>query len=42
MEFKKRSRECWVYEKEWWHFNWKNWKTYPLHIEIFEELDMLG
>ena len=31
-----------VYEPEWWHFNWKNWKTYPLHIEIFEELDMLG
>ena len=30
-----------VYGPEWWHFNWGNWKDYPLHTETFEGLDEL-
>ena len=27
-----------VYEAEWWHFDYKNWKNYPILNQSFEEL----
>ena len=27
-----------VYEEEWWHFDYKDWKKYPILNETFEEL----
>ena len=28
-----------VYEFEWWHFDFQDWKRYPIHNLTFEELD---
>jgi CubicO group peptidase (beta-lactamase class C family)/D-alanyl-D-alanine dipeptidase len=30
-----------VYEAEWWHFDFKDWKKYPISNLSFEELDKL-
>ena len=27
-----------VYDEEWWHFDYKDWKKYPIGIKTFEEL----
>jgi len=27
-----------VYEEEWWHFDYKDWKKYPILNKTFEEL----
>ena len=27
-----------VYEAEWWHFDWKDWRTYPIGNQGFDEL----
>ena len=27
-----------VYEEEWWHFDYKDWKKYPILNKAFEEL----
>ncbi len=27
-----------VYEAEWWHFDFKNWKHYPIGNEVFENI----
>jgi len=31
-----------VYESEWWHFDYKDWKEYPLLNVAFEKLDSMG
>jgi D-alanyl-D-alanine dipeptidase len=28
-----------VYEEEWWHFDFKEWKKYPIINETFEQLE---
>ena len=28
-----------VYEAEWWHFDYKDWRKYPLGNQTFEELE---
>jgi D-alanyl-D-alanine dipeptidase len=28
-----------VYESEWWHFDYKDWKEYPIWNVPFEKLD---
>jgi D-alanyl-D-alanine dipeptidase len=28
-----------VYEAEWWHFDYKDWKKYPTSNASFEEVD---
>ena len=28
-----------VYEAEWWHFDFKDWKRYPIANERFEDLE---
>ena len=30
-----------VFETEWWHFDFKDWKKYPLSNLRFEEIDRL-
>jgi len=27
-----------VYENEWWHFDYREWKKYPIHNVTFENL----
>ncbi len=27
-----------VYENEWWHFDYRDWKKYPIHNVTFEKL----
>jgi D-alanyl-D-alanine dipeptidase len=27
-----------VYENEWWHFDYKDWRSYPILNKSFEEL----
>ena len=27
-----------VYEAEWWHFDYKDWRTYPIGNSTFEKL----
>ena len=27
-----------VYEEEWWHYDYKDWKKYPILNKTFEEL----
>jgi serine beta-lactamase-like protein LACTB len=27
-----------VYEAEWWHFDYKDWKQYAIQNETFEQL----
>jgi D-alanyl-D-alanine dipeptidase len=29
-----------VYEAEWWHFDYKDWKEYPIWNVPFEKLGM--
>ena len=31
-----------VYESEWWHFDYKDWKEYPILNVPFEKLDSVG
>ena len=31
-----------VYESEWWHFDYKDWKEYPILNVPFEKLDSIG
>ncbi len=28
-----------IYEAEWWHFDYKDWKKYPIGNQTFEEID---
>jgi CubicO group peptidase (beta-lactamase class C family)/D-alanyl-D-alanine dipeptidase len=30
-----------VYEAEWWHFDYKDWKKYPIGNQTFEQIDKL-
>jgi D-alanyl-D-alanine dipeptidase len=31
-----------VYESEWWHFDYQDWKEYPILNVPFEKLDTAG
>ena len=28
-----------VYEEEWWHFDFKDWRKYPIINKTFEKLE---
>jgi serine beta-lactamase-like protein LACTB len=33
------SEDFTVYEEEWWHFDYKDWRQYPILNKTFEELE---